>query len=264
MKKFLVIGNPIEHSLSPKLHNYWLKINNIKGIYEKKLLTEVELNSIVAMIRNEKLVGVNITVPFKNKIIQHLDILTEDAKITQSVNTIFKKDGKIFGSNTDTLGFELSLSKFTEYLKDKKVLILGAGGVVPSIIYALKKLKVSKIYVSNRTIKKSEKIKLLFKDIEIIEWGETPTVDIIINGTSLGLKRDDKLAIDYQKIGQNKLFYDVIYSPPKTNFLKEAENKGNLIQNGKLMFVYQAQKAFEIWNNIKPDINDEVLNFLND
>ena len=93
----------------PKLHNYWLKINNIRGIYEKKLLTEIDLNNIAEMVRNEKLVGANITVPFKNKIIQHLDILTEDAKITQSVNTIFKKDGKILGSNTDTIGFELSL-----------------------------------------------------------------------------------------------------------------------------------------------------------
>ena len=121
MKKFLVIGNPIEHSLSPKLHNYWLKINNIKGIYEKKLLKELDLNSIVAMVRNEELAGANITVPFKNKIIQHLDILTEDAKITQSVNTIFKKDGKIFGSNTDTIGFELSLSNFIEYFNGRKV-----------------------------------------------------------------------------------------------------------------------------------------------
>ena len=264
MKNFLVIGNPIEHSLSPKLHNYWLKINNIRGIYEKKLLTEIDLNNIVEMVRNEKLVGANITVPFKNKIIQHLDILTEDAKITQSVNTIFKKDGKIFGSNTDTIGFELSLSNFIEYLKDKKVFILGAGGVVPSIIHVLKKLKVAKIYISNRTIEKTEKIKLLFKDIEIIEWGKTPIADVVITGTSLGLKHDDKIEIDYEKIGQNKFFYDVIYKPSKTNFLKKAESKGNLIENGKLMFVYQAQKAFELWNNIKPHINDEVLNFLND
>ena len=264
MKRFLVIGNPIDHSLSPKIHNYWFKINNIKGIYEKKLLSEVNLKKVVEMLRNEELVGANITVPFKNKIIQHLDILTEDAKITQSVNTIFKKDGKIFGSNTDTIGFELSLSNFIEHLKDKRVLILGAGGVVPSIIYVLKKLKISKIYISNRTIEKSEKIKLIFNDIEVIKWGETPIVDAVINGTSLGLKPDDKIEIDYQKIGPKKFFYDVIYNPSKTNFLKEAESKGNIIENGKLMFVYQAQKAFEIWNSVKPVINDEVLNILND
>ena len=94
MKRFLVIGNPIDHSLSPKIHNYWFKINNIKGIYEKKLLSEVNLKKVVEMVRNEELVGANITVPFKNKIIQHLDDLTEDAKITQSVNTIFKKTEK--------------------------------------------------------------------------------------------------------------------------------------------------------------------------
>lgn len=264
MKKFLVIGNPIEHSLSPKLHNYWLKVNNINGNYEKKLLTETDLNKIVSSVRNDELTGVNITVPFKNKIIQHLDLLTEEANITQSVNTIYKKNGKIFGSNTDTIGFELSLSNFTEYLKNKEVVVLGAGGVVPSIIYVLEKLKVSKIYISNRTVEKSEKIQSLFNDIEIIKWGETPAVDVVINGTSLGLKSDDKIYVDYQKIGQNKFFYDVIYKPSKTNFLKEAEIKGNLITNGKLMFIYQAQKAFEIWNNVKPDINYEVLNLLDD
>ena len=188
MKKFLVVGNPIKHSLSPVLHNYWLRTNNINGTYEKKLLNEAELENIVSEVRSEELDGVNITVPFKNKIIRHLDILTEDAKITQSVNTIFKKDGKIFGSNTDTIGFELSLSKFIEHLKGKKVVILGAGGVVPSMVYVLKKLEVDKIYISNRTTEKSEKIKLMFEDIEIVKWGEIPVVDAIINGTSLGLK----------------------------------------------------------------------------
>jgi len=262
MKKFLVVGNPIKHSLSPELHNYWLRTNNINGTYEKKLLNETELENIVSKVRSEELAGVNITVPFKNKIIKHLDVLTDDAKITQSVNTIYKENGKILGCNTDTIGFELSLSKFTEHLKGKKVVILGAGGVVPSMVYVLKKLEVDKIYISNRTMEKSEKIKLMFDDIEIVKWGEIPVVDAIINGTSLGLKTDDRIDIDYQKIGPNKFFYDVIYSPSRTNFLMEAESKGNITANGKLMFVYQAQKAFEIWNKFKPKINEEVLNLL--
>ena len=259
MKKFLVIGNPIEHSLSPKLHNYWLKINNIKGIYEKKLLTEIDLNSVVAMVRNEELVGVNITVPFKNKIIQHLDILTEDAKITQSVNTIFKKDGKIFGSNTDTIGFELSLSNFIEHLKDKRVLILGAGGVVPSIIYSLRKMKVSKITLSNRTREKAENLKNLFKDLEIVNWGELVNFDMIINATSIGLKNEDGIKFDYSAAGPDKFFYDVIYNPKETIFLKRAKLFGNRTENGKMMFIYQAHQAFTIWHKLMPNIDDEVI-----
>ena len=100
------------------------------------------------------------------------------------------------------------------------------------------------------------------EDVETIEWGETPEADAVINVTSIGLNSSDKIKIDYEKIGHDKFFYDVIYKPSKTIFLKEAEKRGNKIINGKMMFVYQAQKAFELWNNLRPEINDKVLNIL--
>ena len=99
MKKFLVIGDPIEHSLSPKLHNYWFKKNNIDAIYEKKKIDETELQDIVSKIRKNEIFGANVTVPYKTKIIKHLDLLSDDANATQSVNTILKKENKIFGFN---------------------------------------------------------------------------------------------------------------------------------------------------------------------
>ena len=110
MKKFLVIGDPIEHSLSPKLHNYWFKQNNVDAVYEKKKINEQELQDIVSKVRKNEIYGVNVTVPYKSKIIKYLDLLGDDAKATQSVNTILKKENKIFGFNTDVNGFELSLS----------------------------------------------------------------------------------------------------------------------------------------------------------
>ena len=262
MKKYLVIGNPIEHSLSPELHNYWLKNNNIEAIYEKKKLSEDDLGKLILQIKEKKIDGVNITIPFKKKIISHIDELTLEAESTQSVNTIYLKNDKLIGHNTDIDGFKMSVKKSKFDLTDKKVLILGAGGVVPSIIFALNKMQASKIFVSNRTKDKAENLKNLFDKLDIIEWGNIPDFDMIINATSLGLKEEDKINLDFSKIGTDKFFYDVIYNPKETNFLKEGKKLGNKAENGKLMFIYQALLAFNVWHGIKPEINDEVFNLL--
>ena len=141
-------------------------------------------------------------------------------------------------------------------------MILGAGGVVPSIIFALKKMKASKIKISNRTKEKAENLKKLFKNIEIIEWGEIPNFDVIINATSIGLKKDDYINLDFSLISKNTLFYDVIYNPRETNFLKTGKSLGNTILNGKLMFIYQALSAFNIWHEVEPRVNENVLKLL--
>jgi shikimate dehydrogenase len=261
-KNFLVIGNPIDHSLSPKLHNYWIKKYKIDAVYEKKLLNNNEIESLILNIRDEKIHGLNVTVPFKKTIIPFLDELSEEAEISQSVNTIYKKDNKIIGANTDIEGFKLSLEETGLETKNKKTLILGAGGVVPSIIIALKKMQVGKIYLSNRTELKATEIKKNFPEIEIIKWGETLDFDIIVNATSLGLKEEDEINISYQKISRGKFFYDVIYNPPETNFLKNAKKYGGTTRNGKMMFIYQAQKAFFIWHKIVPEINNKTINLL--
>ena len=262
MKNYLVIGNPIEHSLSPELHNYWLKNNNIEAIYEKKKLSEDDLGKLILQIKEKKIDGVNITIPFKKKIISYIDELTLEAESTQSVNTIYLKNDKLIGHNTDIDGFKMSVEKSKFNLTDKKVLILGAGGVVPSIIFALNKMQASKIFVSNRTKDKAENLKNLFDKLDIIEWGNIPDFDMIINATSLGLKKEDKINLDFSKTGTNKFFYDVIYNPKETNFLKEGKKLGNKTENGKLMFIYQALLAFNVWHGIKPEINDEVINLL--
>ncbi len=262
MKKYLVIGNPINQSLSPKLHNYWIKKNNIDAIYEKKELNEGDLKEIVSNVKNGKIDGINITIPFKKKIIPFIDELTPLADESQSVNTIYRERNKIIGHNTDIGGFELSLKNISYNVKNKTVFILGAGGVVPSIILAFKKMGVSKILISNRTKKKAEDLKKIFSNVQIINWGETPDFDMIINATSLGLKKDDKIELDYTKIGSDKFFYDIIYNPNKTNFLLKAKEYGNQIENGKMMFIYQASEAFTIWHKIIVNIDNEVKNLL--
>ena len=259
MKKYLVIGNPIKHSLSPELHNHWIKQNNLKAIYQKKQLNKNDLKKIIEELKDDVVHGINVTVPYKKLIIPYLDELSPLAEKSQSVNTILKKKNKIFGENTDIGGFQNALNHINYSIKNKRVFILGAGGVVPSIIIALKNLNVSKIFLSNRTKSKAENLKKIEPNLEIIDWGHITDFDMIINATSLGLKSDDKIKLDYDKIGTNKLFYDVIYNPAKTNFLLRGEQLGNKIENGKMMFIYQAQLAFKTWHNILPKIDNKLL-----
>jgi len=262
MEKFLVIGNPIDHSLSPDLHNYWIKNSSIDAIYEKKKINENQLEQIISQVRDNKIKGINVTVPFKKTVIPYLDELSSEAQNTQSVNTIYKKDNKIIGHNTDIFGFETSIKKAEYYLENKEVLILGAGGVVPSIIFSLIKMKASKIKISNRTKEKAENLKKIFKDIEVLKWGEISNFDMIINATSLGLKKEDSLNLDFSSITRNKFFYDVIYNPSETNFLKIGRELGNKTLNGKLMFIFQALSAFNIWHGQTPKIDEDVIKLL--
>ena len=188
--------------------------------------------------------------------------MSDEAKKTQAVNTIYLKEKKVIGHNTDIEGFENAIKQINFDFDNKKIFILGAGGVVPSIIYASTKMGASEIMISNRTEKKAEKIKDIFNNIKLIEWGEIPDFDVIINATSLGLNKDDKLNLEFTNVVKNKLFYDVIYNPSETDFLSTGKKLGNKYENGKLMFIYQAFSAFKLWHGIEPEVNSETLKLL--
>ena len=262
MKKYLVIGNPISHSLSPKLHNYWIKENKIDAVYNKQRLNAEDLKILVSKIRNREIAGVNVTVPFKKVIISYLDKLSPEAESTQSVNTICLNNNKVTGHNTDISGFEFSIEEIKYRIAEKKILILGAGGVVPSIIFALNKMKASTIILSNRTRIKAENLKKQFKDLIIVDWGSLPDFDMVINATSVGLNNEDVINLDFTKVDKGKLYYDLIYNPEETNFLKKARELNNKTENGKRMFVYQAAAAFKIWHGVQPQINKETFKLL--
>ena len=261
MKKYFVIGNPIDHSLSPKLHNYWFKENKIDAVYDKKKIYEKDLQFIVSEIKEKKINGINVTVPFKKGVIPYLDKLSPDAEQTQSVNTIILSNDILVGHNTDVYGFTKAIKNLNFDIENKKIFILGAGGVVSSIIYALIKMNVLEIIISNRTKQKANNLKSQFKTINVIDWGNIPKFDMIINATSLGLK-NESINLNFSNIGDNKLFYDVIYNPGETNFLKEGKNLGNQSENGKLMFVHQASESFKLWHGVEPKINTKTLKLL--
>ena len=276
MKKYLVIGNPIEHSLSPLIHNYWIKkYGLIDSVYEKKKVEKKDLKNIVDQVRNGQIKGLNITVPFKKEIIDLLDCVHGDALLTQSVNTLCKVNKEVHGYNTDTEGFKESLQDGSIDYENKNIFILGAGGVTSSILKAFVGTA-KKIYVTNRTKKKAEELKKLGdisiaalqrekETIEVIDWGKKPKVcDIVINTTSVGLKKDENLDLEFEDYENNKdvLFYDLIYNPRETNFLKNAKLRDNRTMNGKMMFLWQAKIAFKIWTNISPEIDDEAIRLL--
>ena len=277
MKKYLVIGNPIGHSLSPLVHNFWIKkYRLIDSVYEKKKIEKSELRIIVDKVRNEEINGVNITVPYKKEIIPFLDAVKGDAQLTQSVNTLCKDNNEVHGYNTDTEGFKNSLVDELIDYKDKNVLIIGAGGVSSSILEAFVNTA-NKIYIMNRTKKKADELKklgdisitLLGREkniIEVMDWGQMPeTCDIIINTTSVGLTKDENLNLNFENYKNNKkaLFYDLIYNPKETNFLKEAKLRGNKTMNGKMMFLWQAQIAFQMWTGVTAEIDEELIKLLN-
>jgi len=261
MKKYFVIGNPINHSLSPKLHNYWLKENNIDAIYNKKKIDEKDLQTTILEIKEKKTEGINVTVPFKKSVIPYLDKLSQEAEQTQSVNTITFDNGDLVGHNTDIGGFDAAIKKLNFKMKCKKVLILGAGGVVPSIIFALKNMGVQEIIISNRTREKAENLRDLFENLKIIEWGDLTDFHMVINATSLGLN-NERINLDFSSLGHDKLFYDVIYNPQETSFLKMGKRLGHKTENGKTMFVYQALEAFKLWHNIEPKVNADTFKLL--
>ena len=133
---------------------------------------------------------------------------------------------------------------------------------MPSIIKALKNLNIKQIFLSNRTIKNSDYIKKQFPEIIIVEWGQIPGFDIIINATSLGLNKEDHINFNFEELNNPKIFYDLIYNPPITKFLEQAKQSGHKIINGKMMLLFQAQKAFEIWHGFLPKIDNNLLGFL--
>ena len=286
MKKYLVVGNPIEHSLSPKLHNYWIKKNNLEAIYEKKLVEEKELESLCNEVREGKIDGFNVTVPFKEKIIKYMDILSKDASNSKAVNTVYKesKNGEniLIGDNTDIYGFKKSLPILFGNMgrKHRGAIILGAGGASRAIIIALGHLGFGTFAIINRT---KDNAKKLMQEIDpenydpdlIYNWCKDENKmfmikpSIIINCTTLGLKKEDKIPLDFSKykkkfFSKKIIFYDLIYNPVETDFLKRAKEIGQEAINGKMMFIYQAQQSFKRWHNVLPEVNQGVIDLLDD
>ena len=265
-KNFLVIGNPIKHSLSPSLHNYWFQKNKINCEYKKLKINQYAIKKILAEVRKKEIEGINVTIPFKNVIIKHLDTLRGDALKTSSVNTVYLYKKKLVGDNTDVYGFSSGvIKKISNRIKTAG--IIGAGGVTSSIILALIQKGVKKIYITNRTFSKLKIFKKKFKKIvHPVKWDDRyklfGDVEILINVTSLGMLGQKDLKFDFSIFHKKINVVDIVYNPENTRFLKDARKNGHKTFTGLEMFIYQAQKAFYIWNRKKPKITKDIYNKL--
>ena len=266
-KKFGIIGNPIKHSLSPVLHNYWFEKYGIDANYSIIDVKENELKDVVNKIKTGELKGINVTLPFKQKIVSYLDILVNDAEITSSVNTIFvNAEDTVVGENTDVFGLQAAYLKEVDNAYMKKTLIIGAGGVSPSVILSLQKSGVKDISITNRTKEKCFFLKKKFKNIKIVDWKdlqeEIKNYEIIVNATSLGLKNGHDFKFNFDSTKKNLIYIDTIYNPLETKTIKFLKERDIKVFNGLNMFIYQGQKAFYLWNKVNPEIDHKLVELL--
>ena len=269
-KIFAIIGKPLSHSLSPLMHSYWYKKYNIKAKYESIEIDQNQIKNVIDKIKKKEISGINITLPYKQLIIQHLDRIINDAHATHSVNTVYlDNNGDLIGENTDVYGIQAAyLNKINLQKKSDSVLIFGAGGVSPSIIYALVKSNSNKISITNRTYEKAIFLKKKFPFIKIIKWEEfnkfIPDFKLIINATSLGMKNSNQFDQTIENVNENATYIDTIYNPMETQMIKNLKQKNIKTFNGLDMLIYQGQKSFYIWNKINPEVDDELVNLLKD
>ncbi len=277
-KLYCLIGHPISKSLSPIIHNNFFQLNNLNSIYLAFDIDEREIKNTVHAFKAMNVQGFNVTIPYKIKIMDYLDEVSNEARLMGAVNTVKNENGKLIGYNTDGLGFLKSLEDKNIDIKNKNVLVLGAGGAANAICTALALAGVNTIYINNRDIDKGKKLakktKMQFSNIDI-NYGDLSLKNIIkekihmvINCTSVGMYPNiDQTPILLNGFSKDLIVYDIIYKPKKTKLLKFAEDKGYTTIGGLSMLINQGLCSQEIWlqnnNDIiyeKFDIIEEILN----
>ena len=258
-KLFGILGTPITHTLSPKMHSYMAKKSGIDMAYLAFDVQPEDLHTAMEGMKSAGACGFNITAPHKIEIMKELDEIRDDARHMNSVNTIVNRNGKWYGFNTDGDGFCISLILEGCEIKDKNILVIGAGGSARGVCYKLTEYGAKSITMTSRTKEKVHIIGEMVKKYSNTEFytdiDKETKYDIIINTTPLGMHPfEDKNPCDFMEIiDANTVCCDLIYNPSKTVFLNEAENRGAKIVNGLGMLIMQGILAFELFNDVKLD-----------
>ena len=254
-----VIGNPVKHSFSPRMHTLAFQELEINAVYMPFLIEEQHLPQLLNAFEITGVQGFNITLPFKQKIIPYLDALSEEAELLQSVNTVARIENGWKGYSTDGSGFIRSLSASDMDLSGRSIAILGAGGAARAIAISLVMVGISNITLLNRTRSKAEQLAGLLYQIAPdanIKTSVSPgnPIEIIINATSVGMDGKSCPVAD-DLISKSHLVVDIIYNPPKTPLLQKAASFGISCVNGIDMLLYQGIEAFEIWTGQSAPVN---------
>lgn len=264
MNRYGLVGKKLGHSLSPLIHNYIFK--NLKINAEYSLYEVEDSESILGIMLKEDIKGFNVTIPYKERIIEHLDYISEEAKKIGAVNLVKIENGRSYGYNSDYFGVIEMLKKSEVQVKNKVCYILGSGGASKSVIVALSDLEAKEIIVVTRDVeKKKEELKKRFKDIKVVSYAEIGKGDVIINTTPLGMYPNiDSTPVNKNILKNFNVAVDIVYNPKVTKFLKEAEEVGLKCVDGITMLISQAIKSDEVWEKIKVDKNiiNEIENKL--
>jgi len=264
---FGIIGYPVEHSLSPLMHNIAFEELGVAASYELFSVKEDELDTFFQELRNKKnpIYGLNVTVPYKERVLDYLDKLAPFAQKVGAVNTIMiTEDRKLIGYNTDAPGFLAHLNELNFTTTNKRIALLGSGGSARAILATLCMIKErpQSIKIYNRTPSRTdeliddlaERIDLsIVKSVRSIDDLNIELSDLLINATSLGLNKDDACLINKELFHSDMLVYDLIYNPMRTELLKMADEAGAQVSNGLGMLYYQGVLAFQHWANIQLD-----------
>ena len=266
MKKLYVVGNPVSHSKSPDIHNYWIQKYSLFAEYQKLQIKEKEIPATLNKLKTGEVEGLNITIPFKKIVLPYLDQLEPSAQKSLAVNTVFKKGNRIVGANTDGRGFFRSIEEDLKInLKPNfNVFCLGAGGAAYGIISELVNHNPYKIWISNRTLTKAKKLVSHFKKLHpninfsVYPWGESPgsLANLLINTTSAGMNKNDTIDLHLNALPLDSLVYDIIYNPSKTILMKKADERNLRNVNGSYMLVRQAAESFEKWFSVELTTDD--------
>ena len=255
---YAVIGDPIDHSLSPNIHNAAFRHLELDHSYIAYKISAGELAAGIDSLKKIRIAGFNVTIPHKIEIMKFLDDMDTTSKVIGAVNTVSNENGKLKGYNTDMIGFLDPIKKKNLAIKDSQVLLLGAGGAARAILTAMIKEKASKITIVNRTQENANKLADFAKKI----GGNVDTVSIekanelvgdykfIINSTSIGMKNEPS-PISTRNISKNSVVYDIVYQPINTDLIKKSKENGATIIYGYEMLLSQAACSFEIWHKME-------------
>ena len=250
-----LIGWPIEHSLSPAVHTYWMQQKSINGLYLLRPTKADGVKDTVDFIRQEGWRGFNVTSPLKEIIVDHLDHVDDIARRLKAVNTVvYNSQGQLHGTNSDLHGFSANLKNCPSLPPTrKKAVLFGAGGAARAVLVALEAFGFSEILVLNWV---DERAGLLVDQLQVktarpVEWATRHTAlegaDLLVNASAAGMGDNDPLPLDLAALPRQALVHDIVYKPVETPLLADARARGNPVLDGIGMLLYQAQTGFKAW-----------------
>ncbi|MCZ2203512.1 shikimate dehydrogenase [Bartonella sp. A05] len=260
--RVFVVGHPINHSKSPKIHNFWLKQYNLQGEYSAKDIRPEEFSRFFFSLKKRNFCGGNVTLPYKQEAFRLATYKDEIATIIGAANTLWFEGDRLCATNSDVYGFAANLDEFAPGWVGEIALVFGAGGSARAILYVLKKRGFKRIYLLNRTRKHADDLAEYFgKPIKVHDWHNADIIlrqaDFIVNATSVGMtnfndKENKPFFCDFHKAKSTAVVTDIVYTPLMTPFLRQAKAQGLKIVDGLGMLLHQAVPGFERWFGIKP------------